>query len=338
MTKKNKSLIAFLISLITISALITKYGETWARQILLYLSTAKWAREIITKTPLAWRVASRFVAGEKIDDALAVTKQLNEKGMKVTLDFLGENVSREEDAIEARNHIIKLLENIHKSNANATVSIKLSQIGMHIDEKLMKQNAEALLQCAKKYNNHIRLDMEESSAVDTTLDLYRYLRFERGFDNVGVVIQSYLYRSLEDVQQLLREGASIRLCKGAYAEPAEIAYPNKADTDASFIRLTQLLLTDEARQQGTYLGVATHDEKMIQATVDYTNKHQISPEDYEFQMLFGVRRDLQEELIAKGYQMRVYVPFGTAWYPYFVRRLAERPANLWFFISNFVRR
>ena len=275
MTKKNKSFIAFLISLITISALITKYGETWARQILLYLSTAKWAREIVTKTPLAWRVASRFVAGETIEDALSITKQLNEKGMKVTLDFLGENVSREEDAIEARNHIIKLLENIHKSGVSATVSIKLSQIGMHIDAELMKQNAEALLQCAKKYKNRIRLDMEESSTVDTTLDLYRYLRFDRGLDNVGVVIQSYLYRSLDDVQQLLHEGASIRLCKGAYAEPAEIAYPNKADTDASFVRLTQLLLTDEARQQGTYLGVATHDEKMIQATIDYTSTHQI---------------------------------------------------------------
>ena len=338
MTKKRKSLFPLFIGLTTLVVLIYQYGETWARHLLLYLSTAKWARNLVTRSAMAWHVASRFVAGEKIDDAITTTKQLNAQGMHVTLDYLGENVSRAADAIDARNHIIQLLEKIHETGVDATVSIKLSQIGMHVDPDLMKQNAAALLQCAQKYNNRIRLDMEESGTIDKTLDLYRSLRYQQRFENVGVVIQSYLYRSLEDVKKLIQEGASIRLCKGAYAEPAEIAFPNKADTDASFVQLTQLMLSEEARQKGVYLGVATHDEQMIQAAIDYVTSQQISADAFEFQMLFGIRRDLQEELVSKGYQMRVYVPFGTAWYPYFVRRLAERPANLWFFISNFMRR
>lgn len=338
MDKKRKSLFPLFIGLTAFAVLIYQYGETWMRHLLLYLSTAKWARKLVTHTALAWRVASRFVAGETIEDAITTTKQLNAKGMHVTLDYLGENVSRADEAIEACNHIMQLLEKIHETGVDATVSIKLSQIGMHIDPILMKQNAEAILQCAQKFNNRIRLDMEEGSTVDITLDLYRSLRYHQGFENVGVVIQSYLFRSCEDVQKLIREGASVRLCKGAYAEPAEIAFSKKEDTDSSFVQLTQLMLSEEARQNGVHLGVATHDEQMIQATIDYATSQQISSDDFEFQMLFGVRRDLQEELVAKGYQMRVYVPFGTAWYPYFVRRLAERPANLWFFLSNFIRR
>jgi len=338
MIKKRKTIFPLFIGLTAFIVLIYQYGETWARHLLLYLSAAKWARNLVTRSSMAWHVASRFVAGEKIEDAITTTKQLNAKGMHVTLDYLGENVSRAADAIDARNHIIELLEKIHETGVDATVSIKLSQIGMHIDPVLMKQNAAMLLQCAQKYNNRIRLDMEESGTVDKTLDLYRSLRYEQGFENVGVVIQSYLFRSLKDVQKLIQEGASVRLCKGAYAEPAEIAFPNKADTDTSFVQLTQLMLSEEARSKGVTLGVATHDEQMIQAATDYATSQQISPDDFEFQMLFGVRRDLQEELVAKGYQMRVYVPFGTAWYPYFVRRLAERPANLWFFLSNFMRR
>ncbi len=338
MTQKRKSLFPLFIGLTALVVLIYQYGETWARHLLLYLSTAQWARSLVTRSAMAWHVASRFVAGEEIDDAITTTKQLNAQGMHVTLDYLGENVTRATDAIDARNHIIQLLEKIHETGVDATVSIKLSQIGMHIDPDLMKQNATALLQTAQKYNNRIRLDMEESSTVDKTLDLYHSLRYQQGFENVGVVIQSYLFRSLEDVKKLIQEGASVRLCKGAYAEPADIAFPHKADTDANFVRLTQLMLSAEARQKGVYLGVATHDEQMIQATIDYVTNQQISADDFEFQMLFGVRRDLQEELVSKGYQMRVYVPFGTAWYPYFVRRLAERPANLWFFISNFIRR
>jgi proline dehydrogenase len=183
----------------------------------------------------------------------------------------------------------------------------------------------------------VRIDMEDSPLVDTTLEIYRTLRDADGLSNVGVVIQAYLHRSEADVRRLVEEGGWVRLCKGAYAEPADVAFANKADTDANFVKLTQMMLSDEARANGVYLGVATHDEKMIQATIDYANAHQIPPTTYEFQMLYGIRRELQESLVQRGYRMRIYVPYGAAWYPYFVRRLAERPANLWFFISNFFR-
>lgn len=338
MIKNRKPYFLFFIGLIALAGVMYRYGESWARFILLYFSTAQWARNLVTKTPIAWQVASRFVAGEKIEDAIETTRRLNARGMHVTLDYLGENVSHAADAIDARDHIIELLEKIHETGVDATVSIKLSQIGLHIDSALMAQNAHHIIQCAQKTNNRLRLDMEESSTVDTTLDLYRTLRFKHGFENVGVVIQSYLYRSLADVEQLIQEGASVRICKGAYAEPSDIAYPEKDDTDSNYVKLTQLMLSENSRQNGVYLGVATHDEQMIQATIDYTHAQNISPDAFEFQMLFGVRRELQEDLVAQGYQMRVYVPYGTAWYPYFVRRLAERPANLWFFLSNFFRR
>jgi len=338
MTQKRISLFPFLIGLLALLVVTYQYGESWARSILLYLSQAQWAKNLATRSPLAWRVAGRFIAGETINDAITTAQQLNAKGMHVTLDYLGEHVSKASEAVEARDRILELLEKIHETGIDATVSIKLSQIGMHIDHELMRQNAAALLQCAQKYNNRIRLDMEESSTVDTTLDLYHTLRFQQGFENVGVVIQSYLYRSPEDVQRLIEEGASVRLCKGAYKEPPEVAYPDKADTDAGFVKLTQMMLSEEARQNGVYLGVATHDEKMVQAAVDYVTDQQIPSNAFEFQMLFGIRRDMQEALVDQGYQVRVYVPFGTAWYPYFVRRLAERPANLWFFISNLWRR
>jgi proline dehydrogenase len=179
--------------------------------------------------------------------------------------------------------------------------------------------------------------MEESGLVDKTLALYRQMRDQEGFNNTGVVIQSYLYRSDEDIRQLVAEGAWVRLCKGAYAEPPDVAYPQKADTDASFVRLTQQLLSAEARENGVYAGIATHDERMIQAAIDYAHQNEIDPEEYEFQMLYGIRRELQEDLRANGYRVRVYVAYGQAWYPFFMRRLAERPANLWFFISNFMR-
>jgi proline dehydrogenase len=179
--------------------------------------------------------------------------------------------------------------------------------------------------------------MEESGTVDDTFDIYRRLRDEDGFGNTGVVLQAYLYRTEEDVQRLIQEGAWIRLCKGAYAEPPEVAFPIKADTDANYIKLVQMLLSEEARKKGVYVGIASHDEKMINATIEYVRKNNIPLDAFEFQMLYGIRRELQEKLVQQGYRLRIYVPYGTAWYPYFVRRLAERPANLWFFVSNFLR-
>jgi proline dehydrogenase len=179
--------------------------------------------------------------------------------------------------------------------------------------------------------------MEESALVDVTLDIYRRLRFGEGFDNVGVVIQAYLFRSEQDVAQLVEEGSWVRLVKGAYKEPPDIAFAEKADTDANMVRLVQMLVSEQARKNGVYLAVASHDEAIITATNDYARRHGVGKDEYEFQLLFGIRRDLQEQLVAQGYRVRIYVPYGTAWYPYFMRRLAERPANLWFFVSNFFK-
>jgi proline dehydrogenase len=337
MFKNRKLTLSVFVGLAAFLGLAIRYGEHWLRHILLYLSTAVWARNLVSKLPGAWRVASRFVAGEDIESAIQTTQQLNQKGMHVTLDYLGENIGRAEDAVDALNHIKALLEKIHQTGVDATVSIKLSQLGMRIDKTLALNNVEQLLDCAQSLGNKIRIDMEESGTVDDTLEMYRSLRFEKGYENVGVVIQSYLHRSRTDVERLIDEGASIRLCKGAYAEPSDIAFANKQDTDCNFVYLMQMMLIESARNQGVYVGVATHDEAMIQETIDYAKKSCIPQDAFEFQMLFGIRRDLQEELVNQGYQMRVYVPFGTAWYAYFVRRLAERPANLWFFISNIFR-
>ncbi len=319
------------------AALLSQYGERWLRSLLLYLSTAVWAREAISSLPIAQQVANRFVAGETTADAIATAHELNQRGMLVTMDYLGESVSTADEALAARDEILNLLDAIQASGVNANISVKPSQLGLKLDTYLVLNNLRTILNRAREYQNKIRVDMEESAVLDTTLDLYRTLRDEDGFDNVGVVMQSYLYRTEQDVNRLIEEGAWVRLCKGAYAEPSEIAFAAKADTDANFVRLMQQLLSHEARQNGVYVGIATHDEKMISATTAFGQSQGIRPDEFEFQMLFGVRRELQERMVAQGYKMRIYVPYGTAWYPYFVRRLAERPANLWFFISNFLR-
>ncbi|MCB8945330.1 MAG: proline dehydrogenase family protein [Ardenticatenaceae bacterium] len=334
---KKLKVIPLFIGLVIATILLVQYSEHWLRSLLLYLSTAVWARELISNLPLAKRVSSRFVAGETIADAITAAQELNTKGLFVTMDYLGESVTTADEALAARDEILRLLDHIHQSGVNANVSIKLSQLGIKLDTHLALNNMRTILTRARQYNNRIRIDMEESALIDTTLNLYRTLRHEDGFNNVGVVLQAYLYRTEQDVRQLIEEGAWIRLCKGAYAEPPERAFPDKADTDANFITLTQMLLSQQARQNGVYIGVATHDEKMINATFAYVQSQGLSPDEFEFQMLYGIRRDLQEQIVAQGYRMRIYVPYGTAWYPYFVRRLAERPANLWFFISNFFR-
>lgn len=342
-----------IILLVASSWLLRRYGETWLRHLLLYLSKAAWARQIVTSFPLAWTVASRFVAGTDREAAIATTRQLNEKGLSVTLDFLGESVGNAAEACAAKDEIRTLLQRIHESGVRANVSLKLSQLGLHIDERLAEENLLSILECAIHYGNRVRIDMEDSSTIDATLRIYRKARElctentsgndnilygNMNHDNVGVVIQSYLYRSEADVAQLVKEGAWIRLVKGAYAEPPEVAYPLKADTDANLIKLIRMTMSEEARANGVYPGIATHDEKIIEDVVNYAAANHIPCESYEFQMLYGIRRELQESLVQRGYQVRVYVPYGTAWYPYFMRRLAERPANLWFFLSNFFRR
>lgn len=336
MNKTRFPLLPILLLLVAIGA-IFRFGERWLRLLLIYLSQATWAKELISGLPPTRVVASRFVAGETMDDAISTAQALNAKGMRVTMDLLGEHVTNPDEAIAARHEISRLLERIAASNLfDTNVSVKLSQLGMRISEELALENMRELLRCAQRLNNRIRIDMEESEVTDVTLRIYRRLRAE--FPNVGIVIQAYLHRSEADVRQLIAEGAWVRLCKGAYAEPPHIAFADKADTDANYVRLTEMLLSPEARQKGVYLGVATHDEQMINATLAYVQEQGIPPEAFEFQMLYGIRRELQESLVQQGYRMRVYVPYGTAWYAYFVRRLAERPANLWFFASNLLKR
>lgn len=318
--------------------LLWRFGTRWLRDILLYLSGAPWARRMTGSLPPARRVASRFVAGEDLNAAIAVTQELNGRDMLVTLDFLGESVSNIYEAVDARDEILRVLDAIRDNQLNANVSVKLSQLGLKLDPQLALENMKLILERARQNGNRVRIDMEESGVVDTTLGIYRTLRYDYGFENVGVVVQAYLYRTAADVEKLIAEGAWVRLCKGAYAEPPDVAFPIKADTDANFVVLMQALLSDAARANGVYTGIATHDEAMIQATIDYTTEHNIPSGAFEFQMLYGVRRELQEDLVARGYRMRVYVPYGRAWHPYFVRRLAERPANLWFFVSNLVRK
>ena len=317
--------------------LLYRNAEPWSRSMLLYLSRARWARALVTNFGPAWNFAKRFVAGETVDEAIEATRQLNGRGMSVTIDFLGESVSAVSEANAARDQILWLLDRMHSANVDANVSLKLSQLGLKIDENVAIQNLRTILTRAQQYNRRVRIDMEESALVDVTLDIYRRLRDGEGFTNVGVVIQAYLFRSEADVERLVAEGAWVRLVKGAYKEPHDIAFALKADTDASMVKLMERMLSADALRNGVYLAMATHDEKLIVATQEFARQHQIPASKYEFQLLYGIRRELQEQLVAQGNQVRIYVPYGTAWYPYFMRRLAERPANVWFFVSNYFR-
>lgn len=296
------------------------------RRLLLYLSQAGWARNIVTHWGLARRMARRFVAGETLDEALAVTRALNAGGLAVTLDYLGESVLRAEDAAEVVSTYRTILDRIAAGRLAASVSLKLTHLGLDIDETLCVANLRQVLEAAQAHGVRVTIDMESSAYTETTLRIFRAMH-AGGFANVGTVIQAYLYRSEADMQQLAAEGAHIRLCKGAYLEPAEIAYPQKQDVDASFVRLLRAYLLSAPP---AYLGIATHDEAMIAAAEETISQGGVAPERYEFQMLYGIRSARQAELAAAGHPARIYVPFGAAWYPYFMRRLAERPANLWF--------
>ncbi len=304
------------------------------RQALLYLSTARWARRLVTGWGLARRVALRFVAGETMDDALRVIQSLNDKGLLVTLDYLGESVAKAEDTRDVVNTYVAVLGQIQVHRLQASVSLKLTHLGLDINEELCVNNLREILSAAQARDIPVTIDMESSAYTDRTLRLYRTMRDEYGFANVGTVIQAYLYRSEADMRQLAEEGARIRLCKGAYLEPPDIAFPKKTDVDANYVKLTEQYLQSPPP---AYLDIATHDEHMIQAAQEAIRKHEVAPDRYEFQMLYGIRSTRQAELVLAGYKMRVYVPFGSAWYPYFMRRLAERPANLGFFLRSLFR-
>lgn len=304
------------------------------RSLFLYLSASAGARKTLMSLPFAARVARRFVAGETLDDAIRVISTLNGKGILATLDHLGENVHTEADANRATQDYLDLLDRIAATGVHANASLKLTQLGLDIGEDVCVGKMRRILQRVQEHGNFIRIDMESSAYTDRTLRIYRTLRDEYGFKNVGVVIQAYLYRSEQDVRTLAVEGANIRLCKGAYMEPPDVAFPDKADVDKNYIKLMHIFLDEPARAKGASIAIATHDEKMIVATQEYTTKQGIPKGQIEFQMLYGIRPQRQEQLAREGYKMRVYIPYGSEWYPYFMRRLAERPANVWFLVRN----
>lgn len=316
------------------------------RAILLYLSKATWARNLVTRWRFARRAASRFVAGDTLEEAIQAIAALNQRGLLATLDHLGEDVTNAEEAKRSADEYLELMDRISASGAKSNASVKLSQLGLVLDFDLCLDNMRRILRKASACGMMVRIDMEDSSTVDRTLQLRRALKGE-GLENSGLAFQSYLFRTEEDVRASLAEGIRIRLCKGAYKEPAEIAYPRKADVDASYDRVARMMI-DASQALGAQapspdgkippiVALGTHDEKRIRAAKDYAARVGFPKQALEFQMLYGIRADLQNRLAAEGYPVRVYVPFGTSWYPYFMRRLAERPANLWFFLSNFFR-
>jgi proline dehydrogenase len=275
-------------------------------------------------------MAARFIAGEELEDALQVVRRLNGEGFMATLDLLGESVQEAAEAEAACQAYVHLLDRLAGEGLNSHVSVKLTQLGLAMEEGLACRHLNLICACAARHHNFVRVDMEGSAFTEATLRVFRAVNAPR--DVAGIVIQSYLYRSAKDVEELLKCGARIRLVKGAYAEPREIAYPRKRDVDRSFARLMAMMLSS-----GIYHAIATHDERLIAAAQEYARVHNIPPERYEFQLLYGIRRDLQRELIRQGERVRLYVPYGRQWYAYFMRRLAERPANLLFLLRNLFR-
>ncbi|MBN1535411.1 MAG: proline dehydrogenase family protein [Anaerolineales bacterium] len=317
------------------------------RSFLIYLSKAAWAQNMVTNIKIVWLVASRFIAGQTIESAIKAARELNERGINGTMDHLGESTSTIEEAKQATQAILDLIEQIKCCDVCANVSIKLSQLGLIIDEALCMENVEKILALAKQYNNFVRIDMEDTPITDQTIAVLRAMR-AKGYENVGLAIQSYLYRSEEDVNALLEENVRFRLIKGAYKEPPDKAYPKKDDVDANFDKLTKIMMdwslahgSPKISEDGRIPPVpalGTHDPARIAFGKTYAEKIGLPKDAFEVQMLYGIRRDLQEQCRAEGYPVRIYIPYGTHWYPYFMRRLAERPANLWFFISNFFHR
>ncbi len=303
------------------------------RSAFISLSRNRILRGFCERSRVGWRLSSRFIAGMEIEDALRVAEAVNRQGMAVTLDSLGESVTSEAEAHRAAEVYHQLLDAIAARKLDANISVKLTQMELEQSPELAESIAESLAGHAAAKGNFVRIDMEDSRLTQVTLDIVRRLHARpqlRGA--IGIVIQSYLYRSQADVELLLADGIRVRLCKGAYKEPAEAAFPRKADVDANFVLLSRMLLASPV-----YHALATHDEKMIAAAKSFAGQCGINPSRFEFQMLYGVRRDLQRRLVREGYRVRVYVPFGREWYPYFMRRLAERPANVLFLARNFFR-
>jgi proline dehydrogenase len=300
------------------------------RDTLLYLAQNESLRKFVISNRAIRGVSRRFVAGEGLDDAIEAVRALNQQGMHVSLDHLGENVADAKEARAAAQDYIKILERIQQTGVDANISIKLTALGLDISQEMCEENVRRILEYARQYTIFVRIDMEGSAYTEQTVDIT--LRMHEQFEHVGTVIQSCLYRSKQDIEQLIVQGVRVRLVKGAYKEPKTVAFQQKSDVDQNFVRLMTMLLL-----RGNYPAIATHDEAIINATCKYGRDNGISKDAFEFQMLYGIRRDLQERLVRQGYHVRIYVPYGSQWYPYLMRRMAERPANLMFVMSNALR-
>lgn len=302
------------------------------RNTLLYLSNQQRLFDFVRNNAFAKRLAGRFVAGESIEEALDAVVGLNARGITASLDLLGESVRNEDEARAAGREYLTILDRINERKLDANVSVKLTAMGLDVDEDLCVEVMHAILGRAREYGTFVRIDMEGSAYTATTLRIFYDRLYPVYGPHVGIVLQSYLYRTDDDTRRAIAERARVRLCKGAYQEPPAVAYPKKADVDACYVRNMQALM-----REGNYPGLATHDERIITAARSFAKAERIPTDRYEFQMLYGVRRDLQNDLVRDGYRLRVYVPFGTQWYPYLLRRLAERPANLAFMTGSVLR-
>ena len=302
------------------------------RDTLLYLSNQPRVFKFVRDNRLAKHFAKRFVAGETLSEALAVVHALNARGISASLDLLGESVSNEREARAARDQYLQILDRVRETHLDANVSVKLTAMGLDIDHELGVAVMQDILARAQQYDTFVRIDMEASEYTDITLKLFEERLYPAYKANVGVVLQSYLYRTFADVEHMNLLRARVRICKGAYKEPPSVAYPEKKDVDANYVKCMRELML-----RGNFPGIATHDPAMINEAKRWAKEQQIDKSRFEFQMLYGVRRDLQDSLVREGYRVRVYVPFGTQWYPYLMRRLAERPANVAFITGNVIR-
>jgi proline dehydrogenase len=301
------------------------------RALLLRLSESKRLAPLMMHNGASRRVARRFVAGETLDDAVEAAREVNRRLQLASLDLLGENVSDEAGAGRAAEGYLAVFDRIAQERLDANVSLKLTQLGLDLSEDLCLELLEKIVAHATSQGNFVRIDMEGSAYTQRTVEIAKRVRAK--YTGVGTVMQAYLYRTEKDVQDLLAAGCRLRLCKGAYKEPPEVAFPKKSDVDANYVKLMKMLLPS-----GIYHGIATHDPAMIEATKGFAREQNIKRDQFEFQMLYGIRTDLQEKLVRDGFRVRVYIPYGVDWFPYFMRRLAERPANVAFFLRNLLPR
>ena len=302
------------------------------RSALIYLSQKEGLKDFAARFRLFKKLTTRFVAGETIEEAVAAIREINRDNCSASFDHLNESVANAAEADGEVREYLRILDQIDQTKIDSNISIKLTQFGLELDPELAYRNARTVVAEAARRGHFVRVDMESSAVTQVTIDIFKRLRAEFGLNDVGIVLQSYLRRTYDDAVDLLKIPARIRICKGAYMEPPEVAFPDKQDTDKNYLRVMELLL-----KSGTYHGIATHDPKMIEGTLRFVKQEKIPKETFEFQMLYGVRRDLQRQLAREGFNMRVYVPYGKHWYPYFMRRLAERPANIWFVLKNLLK-